>query len=240
MTAEKRHICATADHGLLVCLEGIDGSGKSTVAPLLAHQLRACGISATAVDRRTPADSGLPGARLRALEQLLWGYPADANLGSLGDRHLIHLLASWFYLFERVCIGPRLEAGEVVVLDTWYHKYVARFAAKEGFAPGEVESLFSTLRAPDITVVLDLPAEQAIRRKISVKRTEADTAGVAGDSRVEQFVVFQSAVRARLLQRATAAGWAVVDAAAGVEEVVNAVARGVVDGYARRRERLSL
>lgn len=138
-------------------LDGIDGTGKSTQCRLLANWLGAAGIRTTVC-----ADpGGTPvGDQLR---QILL-----ASRAELTDRaEALLFMASRAELATKV-IGPALEAGHVVLSDRFVAANVAYQGHGHGLAPDELWAVgrFSTGGLlPDLTVILDLPVEQAVKRR---------------------------------------------------------------------------
>jgi dTMP kinase len=138
-------------------LDGIDGTGKSTQCRLLVEWLNAGGISAVAC-----ADPG--GTPLGdQLRQLLLASKAD-----ISDRaEALLFMASRAELVAKV-IRPALHAGRVVVSD----RFVAANVVYQGHAGGlPTDDLWSVGRfssaglLPDLTVILDLPADAAAARR---------------------------------------------------------------------------
>jgi dTMP kinase len=138
-------------------LDGLDGTGKSTQCRLLADWLRGHGHAVTTcVD---PGGTPL-GGRLRAL---VLHYRPDI------DRMCEALLfmASRAQLVGEI-IRPALDAGQVVISD----RFLLANVVYQGHAGGlNVErlwqiGLFATDGLePDLTIVLDLPPEQAALRR---------------------------------------------------------------------------
>jgi dTMP kinase len=143
--------------GLFLCLDGLDGAGKSTQCRLLAERLRARGLTVTpCVD---PGGTPL-GARLR-----------DILLAQRGDLALpaeaLLFMASRAQLVADV-VRPALDAGHVVVAD----RFTLANVVYQGHAGGlDVDLLWQAGRlatgglGPDLTVVLDLPLEAAEARR---------------------------------------------------------------------------
>ena len=140
---------------MFISFEGIDGSGKSTQAKLLAAALRAEGRDV--VETREPGGTGL-GERIRDL--LLGGGPispwAEAVLFAAARAQLV----------EEV-IAPSLERGADVVCD----RYLDSSLAYQGIARGlGLDAVFDLNRGPtggllpDRTFLLLFPPEEALLR----------------------------------------------------------------------------
>jgi dTMP kinase len=140
---------------MLVSFEGIDGSGKSTQAALLAGALRADGRAV--VLTREPGGSSL-GEGIRSL--LLEGEPmapwAEAALFAAARAQLVAEI-----------VRPALARGDVVVCD----RYLDSSLAYQGIARGlgldavlELNRLATGDLVPDRTFLLVLEPEEALAR----------------------------------------------------------------------------
>src|SRR5262245_25028106 len=140
-----------------LALDGIDGTGKSTQCRMLVEWLNAAGVRA--IGCRDPGGTPL-GDQLR---QILL-----ASASELSPRaEALLFMASRAELVARV-IGPALEAGQVVVSDRFVMANVVYQGHARGIPPDEVWTVgrFSTGGIlPDLTIVLDLPVDQAIARR---------------------------------------------------------------------------
>jgi len=140
--------------GRFITLEGGEGTGKSTQARSLAERLRATGLEV--VSTREPG--GSPGGEeIRAL--LVSG---AADRWSATTETLLLYAARADHL-ERV-IHPALERGAWVVCDRFAD---STRAYQQGASPGLLSALEGEVvdgRAPDLTLVFDLPAEDGLAR----------------------------------------------------------------------------
>jgi dTMP kinase len=140
---------------VFVSFEGIDGSGKSTHALLLAEALGAEGREVVAT--REPGGTEA-GERIR---ELLLG---DADLTPWAEAALF--AASRAQLVEEV-IRPALESGRAVVCD----RFLDSSLAYQGIARGlgldavlELNRIATRGLLPDRTFLLVLPVDEALRR----------------------------------------------------------------------------
>jgi len=191
---------------VFVSLEGIDGSGKSTQAKLLAEALgpetllirEPGGTEAAERIRELLAD---PGVELDPLAELLLFLAARADLTARAIR-------------------PALEAGRDVVSDRFADSSVAYQGAARGLGVGETISLTDAATEglwPDLTVLLRVDPEVGLGR--------AD-----GDDRFEsEGLELQRAVAEAYEEIAQIASdrVAVVDGAGTVEEVHERVMEAV-------------
>jgi dTMP kinase len=149
----------------LITFEGVEGAGKTTLAQHLADWLRAQGVSVRLT--REPGGSPL-GKHLRPL---LLHEPLDAWAELflfLADRRQ-HTLQ---------VILPALEQGAWVLCD----RYADSTLVYQGYGRGLDIALIRRLNAlatgdltPDLTVLIDLPVEDALARANAPNRFEAET-----------------------------------------------------------------
>lgn len=137
--------------GKFVVLEGIDGSGTTTQLGLVAQRLRARGH----VVHETREPSG--GQWGRQIRELLAAPPSSVN-----RRTLAQLFASDRMDHLRDEIMPALHSGKVVLCD----RYVISSLVYQGLDcdPEWVRKINRYARPPDLTIVLELPAELAVER----------------------------------------------------------------------------
>jgi len=149
---------ATADRlaGRFIVLDGPDGSGKSTQLRLLAEHL--AGRGAAVLTTRDPGGTAI-GEKVRRI--LL-----DASHGEMAVGCEVMLyMASRAQLFAEV-IAPALREGRCVLCDRW----VSATFAYQGAGGVSAEAVRLAYRAalgevwPDLTMILDLPAEAGLRR----------------------------------------------------------------------------
>jgi dTMP kinase len=169
--------------GRLISFEGIDGSGKSTQARLLADYL--CAAGADPVLTREPG--GSPGAE--DIRRLL--VEGDPDRWSPETELLLFTAARRDHL-ERT-IAPALAAGRDVITD----RFADSTRVYQGATRGDLRALVDRLHSlmigsdPDLTFVIDMPPEIALTRGL---------ARGSGEDRFEEFgIAFQTALRAGFL-----------------------------------------
>jgi dTMP kinase len=152
--------------GLFIAFEGGDGAGKSTQVALLREALERAGRAVTVT--RQPGGTPL-GQQIREL--VLHGAHvaprAEALLFAADKAHHVDLL-----------IRPALERGEVVITDRYTDSSVAYQGAGRDLGAQEVHDLNMWAvqdLVPDLTVVVDISAEEGRRRRGDVHdRLEAE------------------------------------------------------------------
>lgn len=191
--------------GLFISFEGIDGVGKSTQADLLETWLSDKGK--TVVRTLEPGGTDV-GVEIRKILLHHKGDLAPRAEAALFAADRAHHVASK--------IRPALERGEIVITDRYFDSSVAYQGAGRDLSRTEVRDL--SLWAvggllPQLTVLLDLPAEEA--------RSRRNNSGTEPDRLEREKIEFFETVRSAYLDLAKVEPerFLVVDASVSVEEM---------------------
>ena len=207
---------------MFISFEGPDGSGKSTQISLLADRLRSAGREVVTV--REPG--GTPaGERVRAI---LLGDGGAVPVDARADALLFN--ASRAQLVADV-IEPAIARGAVVIADRFADSTLAYQGYGSGLPIEELRGMirFATAgRTPDLTILLDLPAERGLARKSGSGRTRFEEGFDAA---------FHERVAAgfRSLAAAEPSRWKVVDASEEQEALAAQIDRIVREALATTR-----
>lgn len=147
-----------SSRGLFITVEGIDGCGKSTQARLIAAAFEAAGHDVLRL--REPG-----GVKISEQIRAILLDPANAEMGDVCE--LLLYEAARAQLVHQV-IRPALAAGKTVVCD----RFCDSTTAYQAFADGLDRNMVSQANElavdgcrPDLTLVFDLPVEDALRRR---------------------------------------------------------------------------
>lgn len=146
--------------GKFICLDGIEGTGKSSQTRLLQEYLEQCGCSVITV--RDPGGTPL-GEKIR--EILL----DPANTAMCMKMEMLLYMASRAQLVHEV-IRPALAAGKVVLSDRFYSSTLA-YQTCDAVAWTDIVAVGRVVlsgpegwEGPDYTIIVDMPAERAMDR----------------------------------------------------------------------------
>ncbi len=195
--------------GVFIAFEGIDGAGNTTHSRMTVEWLRSLGFDA--VLTKEPSSEGEIGRLIRRYLKVELPHPAIDALLFAADR-VEHVY--------RVVL-PALDSGKIVVCDRYVESSIA-YQSAQGLEVGWVKSLNRFAPQPDLTIILDVEPETALKRK-----------GAIASEKFER-IEFLSEVRRRLLLRANEMGYPVVYTGLPIEEVGMAV-RKVVEALLRQR-----
>jgi dTMP kinase len=151
--------------GWFVTFEGADGSGKTHQAALLAAAARAAGIPTTLT--REPGGTWA-GERIRGI--LLGASSTNERISPRADALLFS--AGRAQLVAEI-VEPGLARGELVIDARHADSTLAYQGFGRGLPVDELRAIqrFATAgRVPDLTILLDVPAEVGLARKASEER----------------------------------------------------------------------
>jgi dTMP kinase len=139
-----------------ICIDGTEGSGKTTLANALSGQ-----VASVSINEFSEACFGQ--ALRKAVEQT----PHFISESALGQS--LVFLGDFIELFDSR-IKPALEAGQVVITDRgWLSKYAyQRTVLERTMTAGQADNLLthvlSFVPKPDLTILLTAPAERIRER----------------------------------------------------------------------------
>lgn len=158
-----------ANRGLLITVEGVEGSGKSTQCARLAKLLREEGYRV--LETREPG--GTPFAeRIRGLLLARASQLSSETVAPLTEAYLIMATRSQHVAYR---IEPALKDGAIVICD----RFIDSTLAYQGYGRGlSVQTLLSLNRfatdglKPDLTLLFDVPVSTGLARRRRERGTE--------------------------------------------------------------------
>ena len=142
--------------GSFICLEGIDGSGKTTQAKLLVEKLR---LNFDSVYTAEPSD-GKVGSFIR-------------NSYLYGENRLSGVIEALLFAADRVEhveneVIPALSAGKIVVSDRYIYSSLA-YQGAAGLNLEWIEQINQYSLRPDLGIFVDVAPETALKRLKSTR-----------------------------------------------------------------------
>lgn len=207
------------DPGLLIAVEGLDGSGKSTQIRLLYHWLYGLRLRVHFTEWNSSAL--VRGATRRGKKQQLLT-PTTFSLVHATD---------FADRYERQIL-PMLRGGYIVLCDRYVFTSFARDAVR-GCDPQWLHRMYGFARQPDFTLYFRLPLEVALGRILEgrprLKYFEAGMdLGLSPDIH-ESFRLFQARVAEQYDDMAEAFGFTCIDATRNAYEQQAEVRRIIGD-----------
>ena len=158
------------EDGLFLVLEGVEGAGKTTQVRLLKEWLEGLGRSVTTT--REPGGT--------ALGEAVRGVLLDRSELDVPPESELLLVLAARAAFVKDVVLPARARGDVVVADRFSLSTFAYQGYGRGIALEAVRHLDAFARAglePDLTLLLDLPPEEGVRRQRAAGK---------GSDRIEQ------------------------------------------------------
>jgi dTMP kinase len=211
---------AVPRRGRFVVLEGIDGCGKTTQRQALADWLPHSGLMPPGVALQLTREPG--GSPLGvALRELLL-HPPGEQVPCPEAELLLYAADRAQHVRQRIL--PALEAGHWVLCD----RFSGSTAAYQGYGRGlpldmilALERIATAGLTANLTLWLDLPLEESLRRR---GHRPADRIEAAGEA-------FLARVREGFAQLAAERSWCRIEAAAPPEEVSRACRRALQERF---------
>lgn len=158
--------------GVFIAIEGIDGSGKSTIAERLVAAIRASGRDVLLT--REPGGT--------AISEAVRGILLDERGRAMAPETEALLFAAARAQLVAEILRPALQRGAVVVSDRFVDSSLAYQWGGRGLARDQVavvQQLATGGLEPDLKLLLDLPVPVALRRRLAeesnVNRLDRET-----------------------------------------------------------------
>jgi len=195
--------------GKLICIEGIDGSGKTTQVNLLAKALRGRGYDVVIL--REPTD-GVYGRKIRKMIEEGKTDPEELFKLFLKDRK------------ENIekNILPALKNGKIVIMDRYY---ISTLVYQSEVGIERILEAHEKISAPkpDLVIILDIPVDEALRR-LKVKSCDSFERREILEKHRKQYEKI-----AKYLREKEKMNVVIIDATGSEEEVHKKVLREVLE-----------
>ncbi len=185
----------------MICVEGIDGSGKSTQLAILRDWLRSKGLDVIFTEWNS---SELISQTTKKAKK--------KNLLSPRTFSLLHAV-DFADRLEQIII-PALKAGFIVLADRYVYTAFARDVAR-GVDKNWVRNMYGFAVKPDLTLYYSINAETSLERICANRTPSFYEAGMdlkLSNNPYKSYVIFQNMVNAEYLQMVEEFGLVKIDA----------------------------
>ena len=210
----KKHIYS----GVLICVEGIDGSGKSTQIELLYSWLKSKG--ADVILTQWNSSELISNTTKKAKKK---------NLLSGRTFSLLHAV-DFADRLERT-IKPALKAGFIVLADRYVYTAFARDVARE-VDPKWVRNMYGFAIKPDMTFYFDVSPKDSLDRICSNRQPKFYEAGMdmkLSNNPYKSYVIFQNRIVEQYKSMIDEFGLIKIDAMASIHEKQKFIRQKVVE-----------
>ena len=143
--------------GQLIVLEGVDGSGKTTLSRETAKRLGDIGFCYCSRKEIMRGDSFVA-TQMKKVASLMWTDNEGETDHQLPTHYWLYLQSLWYTMLSQFIIEPLLAHGKIVIVDGWFYKFIARLLV-ENFDSSYLYAIFSHVLEPDIVFLLDVDVE---------------------------------------------------------------------------------
>ena len=169
--------------GVFICIEGLDGSGKSTQAKLLTKRL--CKEGYNAIYTTEPSKEKIGQfIRKRLFEQERMPVSVEALLFA-ADR-IDHIQRD---------IAPALQENKIIISDRYVYSSLA-YQGSAGLSLDWIETINTNAQKPDLSIFIDVPPEVVLKR---IKRKKSVMENLSTQKRVQE--IYQKYVEKGSLKR---------------------------------------
>ena len=151
-----------AKKGIFLVIEGLDGSGKTTQAALLAEKFyKTYNVLLTAEPSRGKIGSFIRECCLYEKERL----PTEAEALLFAADRIEHMQTE---------LKPALDEGRLVICDRYIYSSLA-YQGSAGLSLDWIKTINARALQPDICIFIDVPPEKVIERLATQKIRDGDT-----------------------------------------------------------------
>lgn len=158
----------------LIIIEGIDGSGKTTLANELRntlnekYKLSALFLSKKSVDASTPFQQ----AFMKNIRRSIWQNAVVDPVNEIDEETWLYLHMLWYHMLESFVIKNKFYKYDYLIMDGWYYKFLARHIVNNKIDIETSEQMLSKLINGDVVFLLNAPSDICLKRKNGVKLSE--------------------------------------------------------------------
>lgn len=211
----------------LIVIEGIDGSGKTTVAQHLRDYLgeKACFLSKKSIEANTNFQKQF----MSEIKPILWERKPTEPVSEIDEESWLYLHMLWYHMLQKFVISDKLRNYEYVVMDGWYYKFLARHFVNSKMETTIAEFLVKRLLRPDRIFLLNVSPEICFNRKGQIKASEcgAHEKGQRTELALNDFCEYQEKVYEAYVEILKGSKLSIIDASQAIESVLDEIIKEV-------------
>lgn len=194
---------------MFISIEGIDGSGKTSLCKSLNDISQ---NSLVSIHKRDLAKY-MPEKTQSYVHELSWRIWEDDTSKFPADRYISDIanMSAWFILFDRHVIRPMLDRGLQIIFDGWIYKFICRHATRSQFELDILEAMLKDISKPDCVFYLDTDPEIALSRRNTFTLSECGYFDGYKNKSEGDFLEYQRIQKREYDQYALANNWEIID-----------------------------
>lgn len=208
-----------------ITFEGLDASGKSSLAYSLKQELEKLNNTVYIINRKdiNYDPNTFIGNRLQLLDSLLWKCNVGDDLTEVPPICWIYLNATWHTIVSHNFIEP-LRKKAIVIADSWIYKRIARFELADKINREHLLSCYKDVEIPDLTFFMDIPPSKTWHRREKHSRKDFGFLQNGNvDAMQETFISYQQKIYDNLKRYSIENNWERLDASKSIKELTDEV-----------------